>query len=118
MGAVTEDGELYTWGYGSNGRLGHGDEKDQSKPTRVQWFVDQSIRIKRVFCGGHHTIAVAEDGSVFGFGWTHHGQLGVGEIAHGDQGTVFPKPLETLQGHRILNVGVAEQHTLCLTTMM
>lgn len=59
MAAVTEDGELFTWGYGSNGRLGHGDEKDQHKPVRVQWFTDNSILIRRVRCGGHHTIAVA-----------------------------------------------------------
>ena len=34
--AVTRDGELYTWGYGKHGRLGHGDEEDQMLPKRVE----------------------------------------------------------------------------------
>ena len=33
--AVTEDGALWTWGYGGNGQLGHGDEEDHLVPTLV-----------------------------------------------------------------------------------
>jgi len=32
---TTEDGSLYTWGNGGNGRLGHGDGSDKSVPTPV-----------------------------------------------------------------------------------
>ena len=33
--AVTEDGALWTWGYGSDGRLGHGDKEGRRVPTMV-----------------------------------------------------------------------------------
>lgn len=33
--AVTADGELYTWGKGRYGRLGHGDSDDQLRPKLV-----------------------------------------------------------------------------------
>lgn len=32
---ITSAGELYTWGKGRYGRLGHGDSEDQLKPKRV-----------------------------------------------------------------------------------
>ena len=36
--AVTSSGELYTWGLGSYGRLGHGDMKTYHKPKLVSIF--------------------------------------------------------------------------------
>lgn len=34
--AITVDGELYTWGKGRYGRLGHNDSDDYPKPKRVE----------------------------------------------------------------------------------
>ena len=31
----TENGEVWTWGEGSGGKLGHGDQKDQREPVLV-----------------------------------------------------------------------------------
>ena len=33
---ITSTGELYTWGKGRYGRLGHGDSEDQPKPRMVR----------------------------------------------------------------------------------
>ena len=33
--AITTNGELYTWGQGDHGRLGHGDKVSQPKPKQV-----------------------------------------------------------------------------------
>ena len=32
---ITSNGELYTWGQGDNGRLGHGDNVTQTRPRLV-----------------------------------------------------------------------------------
>jgi alpha-tubulin suppressor-like RCC1 family protein len=32
------NGELYSWGKGIDGQLGHGNTKNISKPTRVEGF--------------------------------------------------------------------------------
>ena len=34
--AITDQGELYTWGKGRYGRLGHGDSDDQMRPKLVE----------------------------------------------------------------------------------
>ena len=34
--AISAEGELYTWGKGRYGRLGHGDSDDQMKPKLVK----------------------------------------------------------------------------------
>jgi len=52
---------------------------------------------------------------VYGFGWTHYGQIGIGPIGHGEQGELLPRLIEGLQGHRVIEVAVAEQHTLVLS---
>lgn len=33
---ITSNGELYTWGQGDNGRLGHGDSTTQLRPKLVR----------------------------------------------------------------------------------
>ena len=36
---ITATGELYTWGKGRYGRLGHGDSDDQMKPKLVEALI-------------------------------------------------------------------------------
>jgi alpha-tubulin suppressor-like RCC1 family protein len=44
-------GELYTWGKGRYGRLGHGDSDDQLKPKLVEALL--GYRVIDVACGNH-----------------------------------------------------------------
>ena len=39
--AITTNGELYTWGKGRYGRLGHGDSEDQSKTKIGKWHTPE-----------------------------------------------------------------------------
>lgn len=41
--ALTENGDVYTWGMGQYGRLGHGDEENLSMPVRVEGLVGHKI---------------------------------------------------------------------------
>lgn len=36
---ITANGELYTWGKGRYGRLGHGDSEDQPRPKLVCFLI-------------------------------------------------------------------------------
>ena len=40
---TTEEGTLYTWGHGMDGKLGHGDESSKSVPTRVEALAGQVV---------------------------------------------------------------------------
>lgn len=57
--AITESGELYTWGSGSFGKLGHGNERNQTSPKSVQFFKEENIKINTVSCGPCHTLAAS-----------------------------------------------------------
>jgi len=75
MAAVTDDGNVYTWGDGMGGRLGHGNIDDQTKPKQVM-ALDTS-HVVDVGCGGHHTAVVTTNHEVFVWGHGLHGRAGV-----------------------------------------
>jgi len=57
---VTDNGELYTWGFGYRGRLGFGELDSDSNnplvPTLVEAF--RGKYVSKVACGGAHTLVV------------------------------------------------------------
>ncbi|XP_057578758.1 probable E3 ubiquitin-protein ligase HERC1 isoform X12 [Hippopotamus amphibius kiboko] len=107
--SVTEDGELYTWGEGDFGRLGHGDSNSRNIPTLVK----DISNVGEVSCGSSHTIALSKDGrTVWSFGGGDNGKLG-----HGDTNRVYkPKVIEALQGMFIRKVCAGSQSSLALTS--
>jgi len=67
---VTNDGELYTFGWGAHGVLGHGTKDIHSfTPQLVQYFNDNNIRVKDVAVGKHHTAALTTNGEVYTWGF-------------------------------------------------
>ncbi|KAG8066800.1 hypothetical protein GUJ93_ZPchr0004g39520 [Zizania palustris] len=58
VAVLTQNGEVYTWGKGANGRLGHGDIADRKAPTLVEALRDRSV--KRVACGSGFTAAICQ----------------------------------------------------------
>ncbi|XP_004479681.2 RCC1 domain-containing protein 1 [Dasypus novemcinctus] len=56
---VTRTGELYTWGWGKYGQLGHKDTTSSDRPRRVDFFVDQQLRVAAVTCGPWSTYVCA-----------------------------------------------------------
>ncbi|KAK1176357.1 putative E3 ubiquitin-protein ligase HERC1 isoform X1 [Acipenser oxyrinchus oxyrinchus] len=107
--AVTSDGELYTWGEGDFGRLGHSHSHSRNVPTLVK----DISGVGQVACGSSHTIAVAQDGRV---GWSFGGGDN-GKLGHGDTNRVYrPKVIEALQGLSIRKVCAGSQSSLALTS--
>ena len=49
------DGELYTWGWGVYGQLGHGDSETLDVPTLVNSLPEHQ-KVLEVFCGGWNTL--------------------------------------------------------------
>ncbi|KAF4030637.1 Rab-GTPase-TBC domain [Phytophthora infestans] len=75
--AITDAGELYTWGSGEDGRLGHGDMRDRAVPRKVMSLLRESV--VSASCGGAHTAVLTAKGSVFTFGRGRNGRLGLGD---------------------------------------
>ncbi|KAG8654096.1 hypothetical protein MANES_05G099900v8 [Manihot esculenta] len=54
--AVLTSKEVYTWGKGTNGQLGHGDNKDRDTPTHVAFLKDKQV--KAIACGSNFTAII------------------------------------------------------------
>ncbi len=52
-----EDGGVWSWGWGEDGRLGHGDTRERLTPTRIHYFDDKDII--SVHSGGGHSLALS-----------------------------------------------------------
>ncbi|KAL2665745.1 hypothetical protein AAZX31_02G264000 [Glycine max] len=56
VAVLTSRTEVYTWGKGANGRLGHGDTDDRNTPTLVEALKDKDV--KSIACGTNFTAAI------------------------------------------------------------
>ncbi|KAM3869981.1 RCC1 domain-containing protein 1 [Diretmus argenteus] len=55
--AVTTTGDLYTWGWGEYGQLGHKTLMSSDEPQRTEFFKEQGMCVVDVVCGAWNTFA-------------------------------------------------------------
>lgn len=110
---VTKQGEIFSWGEESGGRLGHGVEMDVFHPKQIDTLSGANIEL--VACGEYHTCAVTYSGDLYTWGdGTHNsGMLGHGnEVSHW-----IPKRVSgNLEGLRVSYVSCGPWHTAILTS--
>ncbi|KAG8478870.1 hypothetical protein CXB51_028722 [Gossypium anomalum] len=109
--AVTARGEVYTWGFGRGGRLGHPDFDIHSGQAAV--ITPRQVtsglgahRVKAIAAAKHHTVIATEGGDVFTWGSNREGQLGYTSVD--TQPT--PRRVSSLRS-RIVAVAAANKHT-------
>ncbi|XP_015761369.1 PREDICTED: E3 ubiquitin-protein ligase HERC2-like [Acropora digitifera] len=127
--------ELYTWGDGTTGMLGHGDNAEENVPRVVEAL--QSKNISTVACGVNHIIAVTKAdlldtvhrlyNSHYKELWLKFSSIGPGELyTWGKQGphlgyesearkVMLPRLVEGLSEHRVTDVACGLSHTLVCT---
>ena len=71
--AIKTDGTLWTWGLGTNGRLGNNTTTNKSTP--VTTFAG-GTNWKQVGGGGYYCAAIKTDGTLWTWGYGHEGRLG------------------------------------------
>lgn len=64
VAVLTSKSEVYTWGKGANGRLGHGDVEDRIVPTLVEALKDKQV--KSISCGSSFTAVICLHKSISG----------------------------------------------------
>jgi alpha-tubulin suppressor-like RCC1 family protein len=125
---ITKDGSLYTFGAGSWGVLGQGDEKSYSpdNPQKVKFFENKGIKVKDCKLGEYHSVVLTESGEVYT--WGYGGKEGyfswmvsqeVGALGHNDRKPYFvPKKVEffdTIDG-KVEQIAAGLYHTVALTS--
>lgn len=75
---MSENGRVYSWGIGTNGRLGHGDEMNRNVPTLISAASFDSIQITAIAANGMHSLALDSNGYLWAWGANYDGRLGLG----------------------------------------
>ncbi|KZV26554.1 hypothetical protein F511_35888 [Dorcoceras hygrometricum] len=110
---VTRQGEVFTWGEESGGRLGHGIEKDFSRPRLVEFLAVTNVDF--VSCGEFHTCALSTSGDLYTWG---DGTHNAGLLGHGnDVSHWIPKRVSgPLEGLQVLTVACGTWHSALATS--
>lgn len=100
--AVTAQGEVWAWGRNHEGQLGRGllaPRDSWNVPTRVEGL--NQVKVRAAFASGVISTAIGDDGSLWVWGKSKHGQLGLGK---GISETVVPSRVEALAREKIVKV--------------
>ncbi|GMF22035.1 unnamed protein product [Phytophthora fragariaefolia] len=105
--ALSRDGDVFTWGFGTSGALGHGNRDNCLEPQRLEgpWSrnpedeLDSENRtseasvVTSIACGSYHTLAATSDGSLYGWGDAAAGQLGAEYVTAPDMVVLSPQKI-------------------------
>ncbi|XP_014250141.1 probable E3 ubiquitin-protein ligase HERC4 isoform X2 [Cimex lectularius] len=108
--ALTNKGELYSWGSNENGQLGLGLKvKSVKEPTLVSSL--NGLPIALIACGANHSFAISKSGAVYGWGKNTFGQLGL----NSDVDHIYPCQLKTLRSIKVKYISCGEDFSVFLT---
>ncbi|XP_053437892.1 RCC1 domain-containing protein 1 isoform X2 [Nycticebus coucang] len=66
-------GQVFSWGGGRHGQLGHGSLEAEPEPRLLEAL--QGLPMAEVAAGGWHSVCVSETGDIYIWGWNESGQL-------------------------------------------
>lgn len=89
-----QGGTLWTFGRGTDGQLGNGEEEKRSSPMEIM------RDIRSVSCGALHTAAIDSQSRLWTFGSNVHGQLGIGTETR-----TKSKPVAVMDNVRFVSCG-------------
>jgi alpha-tubulin suppressor-like RCC1 family protein len=115
--AIKTDGTLWVWGSGGRGTLGNGITAN-GRSTPITTFAG-GTNWRQVTCGQYHMSAVKTDGTLWTWGFTQKGQLGIGYGAYEFnvpiEYNVRSTPVTTfVGGSNWKQVSAGGQHTVAL----
>ena len=108
---ICESGGVYSFGYGENGQLGHGDTNNQLVPTRIAPAALNGERARAVSAGPAASFVLTDSGSAYSFGHGYAGRLGHGN----ERNLCTPKQIAAFIGRRVTSISSGGAHSLALT---
>lgn len=107
--AMTEQGTLYSFGFGRDGQLGHRSKMNELRPRLVEGLTHELV--VQVAASGYHSIALTNKGEVYTFGQGWDGQLG-----HSNSIVELkPKKIVQMEMLKIIQVAAGNAHSILLT---
>ncbi|KAK3575470.1 hypothetical protein QTP86_026856 [Hemibagrus guttatus] len=99
--------EVWSWGEGQEGQLGHGDVLPRLQPLCIKSLSGKEVI--RVAAGALHSLALTAQSQVYSWGSNSFGQLG-----HMESSITVPRLAKLSEGIRAWDVAAGQQHTLLL----
>ncbi|XP_014643409.1 PREDICTED: probable E3 ubiquitin-protein ligase HERC6 [Ceratotherium simum simum] len=111
--ALSEDGQVFSWGKNSHGQLGLGMKfPSQNSPQRVTSL--EGIPLAQVAAGGAHSFALSLCGTSFGWGSNSAGQLALSGNNVPVQ-SYKPRSISALRNLGVVYISCGYEHTAVLT---
>ncbi|XP_063743764.1 alsin-like isoform X3 [Eleginops maclovinus] len=99
--------EVWSWGRGSEGQLGHGDQLARLQPLCIKSLTGEEVI--KVAAGSHHSLALTAHCQVYSWGSNMCGQLG-----HVNSPVTVPQQTKLSDGLRVWDVSAGQSHSLLL----
>uniref|UniRef100_A0A671WV43 Alsin Rho guanine nucleotide exchange factor ALS2 n=1 Tax=Sparus aurata TaxID=8175 RepID=A0A671WV43_SPAAU len=106
-GLPSLDTEVWSWGRGSEGQLGHGDQLARLQPLCIKSLKGEEVI--QVAAGSHHSLALTAHCQVYSWGSNMCGQLG-----HVNSPVTVPQQAKLSDGLRVWDVSAGQSHSLLL----
>ena len=110
---ISTNKELFTFGNGNYGKLGHCNFDHVLTPTKVAYFVMQ--KVDNVVCGSYNTICITTDSKLYAWGKNSHGMLGIPHLQ--EKNILIPTEIQYQKDNAdlIINeVALGSMHTMFL----
>jgi hypothetical protein len=123
--ALTDSGEVYTWGQGYYQPTGYvGDLFYLSFPTKIGGILIGTKIVAAVSCCDH-TLMLSDQGIIYSFGFYDYGQLGNGTFSsmgdYFDQGVIPASPFlinQMMNGKTVTLLGGHDGYSIVVTALM
>ncbi|XP_041857006.1 alsin-like isoform X2 [Melanotaenia boesemani] len=99
--------EVWSWGRGSEGQLGHGDQLARLQPLCIKSLTGKEVI--KVAAGSHHSLALTAQCQVYSWGSNMCGQLG-----HVNSPVTVPQQAKLSEGLRVWDLSAGQSHSLLL----
>lgn len=110
--AMDHNGHIFTWGCGSGGRLGHGNENSVGYPKLVRYFQENDIKVSLITCGDTHSAALSTSKELYTWGSGNFGKLGHGNY----EDIMIPQLVEMFSNKKIDQIVCGSHNSMAILT--
>jgi len=108
--ALRDDGTVVAWGYNYYGQLGDNTTTTRRWPVQVRGpgSAIYLTNVTAISAGSAHSLALADSGTVYAWGWNEYGQLG------GDTTTNSSRPVRSYGAGNFVAIAAGYYHSLAI----